>query len=597
MYSNVESVQFLVAGLKAYCIHSVVVSAGTSHDAIVRSLEEDPYFTTYSVVDERSAAFFACGISQELGCPVAICCTAGTAAINYLSGLTEASKRNLPIVAITADKNPYYLNQNEDQMIDQPSVFKPIVKYSCRLPIIKNNQDKWYCQRIINEALLEMNHHGAGPVHIDVPIEAGMFAIDGVFTTEELPTFQKIDRYILGDATVQWEKLFETLADKKILIQCGQDINPSVKKKELIEKITKKYNCVVAVDKLSNLYGKGIVEASKATRVFFNNYEKLFPEIIISLEGSSTDYKFKLKTSRPGMTHWLVCEDGVIRDMFRKLSTVFEGTAVGFLEIMSQYGGSSDGSYYNAWKVATDQFNIPEIEYSNLYAIKEMMKRIPAKANLNIGNSSPIRVSQYFDLDQDVKVFCNRGVNGIDGCVSTFIGQAAVSPEKLNYLIVGDLSFFYDMDSLWNRYIGKNVRIMMSNNGGAALFHFNQGLQKYPTLNENVAAEHFASAKGWVESQGFIYMSAHNKEEFDEAIDTFMVSETEKPLFFEVFTKKEVDAEIQHKFFDKITLPAPEHESSEEQSVKKNSIGKRTKEAVKVFLGEELVNKIRNRKP
>ena len=113
MYSNLKNVQYLIAGLKAYGISKVVVSPGNSHNAIVRSLEEDPFFETYSVVDERSAAFFACGLSQELKETIAICCTAGTAASNYLSGITEASRRKLPIVVITGDKNPYYLAQYE----------------------------------------------------------------------------------------------------------------------------------------------------------------------------------------------------------------------------------------------------------------------------------------------------------------------------------------------------------------------------------------------------------------------------------------------------------------------------------------------------
>ena len=133
--------------------------------------------------------------------------------------------------------------------------------------------------------------------------------------------------------------------------------------------------------------------------------------------------------------------------------------------------------------------------------------------------------------------------------MSTFIGQAATS-DKLNFLIIGDLTFFYDMNALWNRYVGKNVRIMLNNNSGAALFHFNQGLKNYPTLNENVAADHDAISKGWVESRGFKYLYARNKEEFDKNLQEFLNPDSDKPIILEVFTKKEDDARLQHEFFD-----------------------------------------------
>lgn len=174
------------------------------------------------------------------------------------------------------------------------------------------------------------------------------------------------------------------------------------------------------------------------------------------------------------------------------------------------------------------------------------------------------------------------GVNGIDGCVSTFIGQAAADEKKLNFLIVGDLTFFYDMNGIWNRYVGKNVRIMLNNNEGAALFHFNQGVKNYPTLNENVAAEHFADAKGWVESRGFKYISARNKKEFDDRIEDFMVEESDKPIFFEVFTHKDEDARIQHEFYDEITI-------RDAATVAKDG----AKKFLKSVLGDDVVRKLK----
>lgn len=584
MYTNLKNVQYLISALKAYKINKVVVSPGNSHNSIVRSLEEDNFFSTYNVVDERSAAFFATGLCQELMEPIAICCTAGTAASNYLSGITEAFRRGLPIVVITGDKNPYYFGQYEDQMIDNMSIFDKVTKYSCMLPFVKDEKDSWYCQRILNETLLELNHNGKGPVHIDVPIEDGMLAIDGTFTSTDLPYFKKINRIDLTDEVNDTVcELFNKIYDKKIFIICGQDDHISSEEVELIESISKKYNCIFATDKLSNLHCSGTLEVTRAARAMDRNIEQLFPDIIIYMAGNPCmDYKFRLKNEHEGTELWIVNEDGKIADPFKKLTTVFQGNTIQFLKLMNSCRNKNvKTTYYDEWKEITDKVIIPEFEYSNLYTVQKVMKRMQPNSNFNIANSTTIRITQFFDLDNSIQVYCNRGVNGIDGCVSTFIGQAAASPEKLNYLIVGDLTFFYDMNSIWNRYVGKNVRIMLNNNEGAALFHFNQG-GKYPTLNENVAAEHFATAKGWVESQGFKYLSARNKEEFDRNLEEFMCSTSEKPIFFEVCTHKDIDAKVQHEFYDQIILR--DFVSATKDNAKK---------FIKSVLGEEMVNKLK----
>lgn len=555
MYSNLKSVQYLIAGLKTYNISDVVISPGNSHNAIVRSMDEDPFFKTYSIVDERSASFFACGLAQELKRPIAICCTAGTAATNYMTGITEASRRGLPIVVITGDKNQYYLAQYEDQMIDSVSIFKSITRHGCVLPIVETPKDEWYCQRVINETLLELDHHGTGPVHIDVPIEAGMFAIRETFTTVDLPVFHKIDRYDLSKTSKSIENKFLSLKNKKVLLMFGQDDHISRHETELLEEIIRKYNCVFATDKLSNLHCKGTVEVTRATKNL-SMQDELWPDVVISLAGNpAMDYKFKFKNEQKRAEHWIVNQEGRVADPFRKLSAVFEGTTTQFLETMAQYEvQEGESQYYKSWLSAFEKVLIPKFEYSNLYAVKSLMERLPKDCNLNIANSTIIRIAQFFDLDDSIQVYCNRGVNGIDGCVSTFVGQAAASPDTMNFLMVGDLTFFYDMNAIWNRYRGKNIRIMLNNNEGAALFHFNQGVKYFPTLNQNVAAEHFATAKGWVENQGFIYLSSKNKEEFDRNLEIFLSEDVDKPIFFEVFTHKDSDARLQHEFYDKITI-------------------------------------------
>lgn len=585
MYSNIGNVQYLIAGLKAYGINTVVVSPGNSHNAIVRSMEEDPFFTTYNIVDERSAAFFACGLSQELCRPVIILCTAGTAAVNYLSGVTEASRREIPLVVITGDKNPYYLGQYEDQMIDNMGIFRGAAKYQCALPMIRNDKDRWFCCRVINEALLELDHRGKGPVHINVPIEEGVFAIGDTFTSAELPSFPLIGRIRLNEDRQKASELFSSLKNKRIFLICGQDDHITGHEKELIGTIAGKYNCVFAVDKLSNLHVPGTVEVAKAARRHQLDLQTLWPDVIVSFAGNPCmDVKFQFKNANRQAEHWIVNESGRIADPFKKLTVVLEGTVTAFLETLAEAPVQCDThEYLQRWKEETDKVVCPDTPYSNMYSVRRLMSRIPAGSNLHIANSSTVRIAQYFDVDDSVSIYCNRGVNGIDGCVSTFIGQAAASPDRMNFLIVGDLAFFYDMNSVWNRYVGKNVRILLNNNEGAALFHLNQGLSNYPTLNRNIAAEHHATAKGWIESRGFLYLCAHNQEEFDKNLELFMNTESDRPVFFEVFTHKEKDAETMFEFYNAITL-------RDAATARKST----AKKMLKNLLGDEVVKKIRD---
>ena len=575
MYSNVKSVQLLVAMLKAKKVKNIVVSAGTSHDAIARSLECDDYFKTYNIVDERSAAFFALGLIQELNETVAIVCTAGTAAVNYLTGVTEASRRNLPLVVITADKNPYYYNQFEDQMVDQINLFKSVVKHTVSLPMIKDDKDRWYCERLLNESFLEINHHGTGPVHINIPIEEGMFAIGDTFTTKELPKIKVIERLDVSSDLNKWEEKFRSLKNKKILIVYGQDYNVTQSRIEKLEKIFRNYNCLISTEKLSNLHCEGAIEMSKVSRMMTvsGEFKQICPDVVISLAGSvAWDGKFALKSNNKKFENWLVSEFGMVQDFYRNLTNIFECSIDEFLEKMSNYEIDEKNDYYNLCKNLDAKFELPNFEYSNLYVTQKLMNNIPKDSILNLANSSTIRLAQYFDNDPSIKIYCNRGIHGIDGCMSTFIGQSAVT-DKLSFLIIGDLTFFYDMNALWNRYVGKNVRIMLVNNSGAALFHFNQGLQKYPTLNENVAADHNATAKGWTESRGFKYLSSTNKEEFDKNLVEFVNPNSDKPIILEVFTKKEEDARLQHEFFE-YNLPDSEKLKRNIKSVIKKAIGR-----------------------
>ena len=551
MYSSLKNVQIIVALLKKYNIKNIVLSAGTRHTPLVYSVEHDNFFKTYSVVDERSASFFALGMIEFLQEPVAICCTSGTAAANYVSAANEAFFQQLPLVILTADRNPYYMYQQEEQMIPQLNLFKDVCKKVVSLPIVRDEKDFWYCSRLVNEALMELEHKDKGPIHINFPVENDYPEKQAIvnFSTEELPDVKKVERYCLDDKDSKWEKLSREVSDKKILIIYGQHGVISEEDREALDDFCERYNCFVSADLLSNLHSKYALNTFPILR-FTELPREMRPDIVITFYGHTvSDIKTKLKYFS-GYEHWHVSKEGVISDPFKILPNVFECTPTEFFKKMSSFKEKSLNNEYNAsWHELNNLLsdfggmNELNIDYSSVYATQQYLKSIPADSLLHIANSNSVRIANYFSIDDSVQVFGNRGAHGIDGSMSAFIGQANIS-GKLSFLIIGDLSFFYDMNSLWNAYVGKNVRIMVCNNSGGAIFHTYPNAENVPTLDEHIAAEHHTSVKGWALHQGFNYLSALDKEEFDKNLPLLMTKDSDKPVIMEVFTDKDIDASI-----------------------------------------------------
>lgn len=551
MYSKIKSVQILVALLKEYNVKDIVMSPGGSDIAIIHSIENDDFFTCYSVVDERSAVYFAMGISQQKDAPVACVCTSGTAVSNYLPGMTEAFYQDVPIIAITADKDPYRLNQLMLQKIDQNNIFGSVTKKSVDLPVVKNSTDSWYCQRLINEALMELNHHGKGPVHINIPITEN----GAVYDCETLPAVKKINLITsdLGDAV--WKSYIPKLANsKKILVIVGQNVTFTDENIKTMEAFSSKYNCVFSVEHMSNLKCKGCIHTYRLTELSNPGmFPELIPDLVISLGNNIASYKLKpmIKENLSAYVHWQIDEGGRVRDFSDRLTDLFECPPMKFFEYFVENAPaniSNDTSYYNLWKQKLDCIEYPDFEFSNFYVAKKTSEIIPKNSILHLAILNSTRTMQYFDLDSTIKTYSNIGALGIDGCMSTFLGQAAAAPDKLAFLITGDLSFFYDMNAAGMRAVGNNVRIILVNNTGGSEFHFFMGKDRIPTINDYICAEHHKKAQGWIESLGYEYHSASTKDELNSILPSF-AQKSDKPVFLEVFTDMESDAKLTNSFF------------------------------------------------
>lgn len=556
MYTHIKSVQILISLLKQFNIRHLVISPGTRNTALAHSVETDDFFTCYSIVDERSAGFFALGIAEALDVPVCVSCTAATATCNYLPAVKEAYERGVQLVALTADQDPYSMFHMEDQCIDQVDMFHGFVKCAVDVPKVCNEADYWYCNRRVNEALLALNHNGRGPVQINYHMSYGLTEIS-TFDVEDLPQTRKIERY---NAPMDLEPIAEMLKEKKrILVVGGSDYDSSGLLRQALAEFTERYDSVAICDNYANVYsGYERVMNPKALGDVITRWQikDLAPDLILSFGNVYySTVKYFLPKYAKTTEHWQIAVDGVINDGYHCLTKVFQCRPEDFFITINQYNTNhSDGAYSKRWQNSLAMMQEPNLEFTNFYAIKSLGERLPENAVLHTSVLDSIRMSNYVNLPAFTKCFANIGADGIDGALSSFLGQAATEKE-LAFLIIGDLSILYDMNALLQD-IPANVRIMVINNYAGAEFHKNFGLERIPTLNQYVAAGHNVKIQKCCINSQFRYLSAQNRQELEQALSQF-VEAGDAPMLLEVFTDAPADAAMLKEYWRINHMEAP----------------------------------------
>lgn len=542
MYSSVKNVQILISLLKQHNIKYFVNSPGSRNTPLVHSIENDPNFTCFSIVDERSAAFFALGLSEALDEPVCVTCTAATATCNYAPAMKEAYERNIQLVALTADRERYELFQMKEQLINQVNMYNEFVKYAIDVPEVKNLDDELYANRIINEALLELNHNDKGPIQINYSV------IDwGKFSIESIPKQRVISR--IEKEEINSEELKEKLENKsRIIFYIGMDISKNDELTKLLNIVEKQNNCVVLCDNYSNIDGEHFINASVLGEcITRNEIDKMIPDLVITIGTVFySPLRNYLASKKYNFEHWHIAVDGVINDAFKKLTTVFECLPVEFLNAIQNESGNNSYQYYKQWKDRIDKVQYNNLGFSNFSVIKDFCNKVPENSIVHTSVLNAIRISNYFGFKDSVKCYANVGADGIDGALSTFIGEANAT-DKLSFLLIGDLSFLYDLNSI--DYVDKNnMRILVINNYAGAEFYKNFGLKMIPTLDKHVAARHHTKIKNAILSKNVEYIKAENQEELNDGLKK-LVGESDKPIILEVFTDANTDASTLKKFW------------------------------------------------
>lgn len=541
MYTTLKNVQILVSLLKQHNIRHLVLSPGTRNTPLGHSVETDSFFKCYSIVDERSAAYFAIGLAKSLNKPVAVSCTSSTATCNYMPAVEEAWREHLPLLLLTSDREEKYLYQMEDQMINQVNMYRQYCKKAVDIPIINSKDDIWYAERSINEALLDSIEKPFAPVQINYRINNL-----GKFDCKTLPKARKINRVNIDEFKQKKETYINELKNKKrILVICGMNYKDNLDKE--LKKFQEKYNSIVSADYLSNLHSDFYIKTVVLTECMDQmEFKKYMPDLIITVGGHIWSFiKYKLRNSNY-VPHWHISKTGEVNDGFKSLEVVFKMDAETFFKEINVVDNYSDNTYKKIWIDRTNKLKYPKKVFSNFFAIQSLCKNIPSNSLIHLSILNSIRLTNFNKIDVTNQVYANIGADGIDGCLSTYIGET-LTFDKLSFLIIGDLSFLYDLNAI--KYLkNPNQRIFLINNFSGAEFHNNFGLSYIPTLNEYIAAGHETIIKNTVNLSDINYLSANDFETLDSALKKF-ISPSEKPIILEVFTNADTDSKVLKEFY------------------------------------------------
>ncbi len=529
MYSNKENVNILTSLLVAHGIRHAVCCPGSRNSPIVHNLNACPDITCYPVTDERSAGFYALGMSQCLKQPVVVCVTSGTALLNLAPAVAEAYYQHIPLIVISADRPQAWIDQLDGQTLPQPDALGRFVSKAVSLPEVISsppesggvrgglNEQHWFCNRLVNEALLEKH----APVHINVPISEPLFD----YNVAELPVERNIELLPAGISNQTLSHVCRMfMQSKRPLLIAGQPMNPGYD--EAV--------CLIGDD------------------------ESYVPDLVVYIGGSIVSKRLK-RFLRKAKETWVVNATGEVTDTFMNLTRVIQGDAEVVDDQIRFLLEQEPHPFVQKWENLLAKVRAHAAaykpDYSEMAAVKCFETQLQLMGTGLVGyvhyaNSTAIRLANIFAQHS---VYCNRGVNGIDGSLSTAAGFSVVTEENV-FCVIGDLSFFYDQNALWNQNLRGNFRILLLNNGKGGIFNLLRGLEQSPARDQFVAAEHHTFAEGICLQNDVKYLKATNMEELQQGISTLLNINSSRPVLLEVFTDPAEDELVFRDYYRSLTL-------------------------------------------
>jgi len=530
-------------------IDHIVISPGSRNAPLTIGFTENPNFNCFSIVDERCAAFFALGMAQQTKKPVALVCSSGSALLNYFPAVAEAFYSDIPLVILSADRPEELLEIGDGQTIQQEDVYGKHILYNANCK--EENEEQVFNETEINIALntaIELN----GPVHINLPFTEPLYnTVEKLdFNPQDVPA-----RTISEEIPENLHELVEQWSNStKKMILVGV-LPPNSVEKQYINALADDESVLVLTETTSNLQHENFIPAidQLITSLDEDDFKAFQPDILLTFGGMVVSKRIKkfLRNHKP-KAHWHV-DTKKAYDTYFSLSQHIKTTPNTFFKAFLPKTKQVTNPYQKHWLADKNERTTLHKEYtstapySDFKVYSHVFKYLPNNIQLQVANSAAIRYAQLFDIPPTVQVFCNRGTSGIDGSVSTAVG-AAYASQLPTVLITGDLSFFYDSNALWNKYIPKNFKIILINNSGGGIFRILPGAKDTQHFNQFFETEHQLTAQHLCKMYDFEYLSVKDENLLKETLPIFFEKEA-TPVLLEIKTPSEVNDIVLKEYF------------------------------------------------
>ena len=560
MYSNKENVNILTSLLLEYGVSDAVVCPGSRNAPIVHNLSVCEAIRCRPVTDERSAAFYALGLAIATRRPTVVCVTSGSALLNVMPAVAEAAYQHVPLVVISADRPQQWIDQLDGQTIPQSDALGRFVRKAVQLPEPHNDEERWLCRRLVNEAMHLATCRQGAPVHINVPISEPLFE----FSTEQLPQlsrFNYIKRAAIKDASMDMPEAFHDATRPMIVI--GQLAHGTISH-ETIRSLSEKY--VVMSEPLSNP-SYMTIHFDEAIRYIVSDNSSInddeddktayYPDYVIYVGDTLVSKPARRFLRNAKAPSCLITPDAAdIHDPLMTLTDIVECDSDSINALLASLCETPDTDercrFHDRWQSFLDacaaHADAYAPEYSQMATVKyfeEQLADLDIDICVHYANSSAVRLACIYAQHY---VWCNRGVNGIEGSLSTAAGFS-LATHDMTVCVIGDLSFFYDQNALWNSNLRGNLRIILLNNRGGGIFRQLPGLSDSPAADDLVMASHENTAQGICTQNDIGYLSAKNMDEMQIGVVTLLTRESERPMLLEVFTDSNDDVKALEKYF------------------------------------------------
>jgi len=550
IYPKIPLAQSIIEIFRVKGIQHIIISPGSRNAPLTIGFTNNPYFTCYSIADERCAAFFALGMAQQLQKPVAVVCTSGSALLNYYPAFAEAFYSQIPLLVLSADRPKSKIDIGDGQTIRQSNVYENHSLFNANLDENASDENDFLINEAINTAILK-----SGPVHINAPFEEPLYETVDALSVDIKIVSSTFNDVILDEPLSRYANDWNQSKKKLILIGTNY---PNTIDKAIVDRLANDASVVVMTETTSNLHHENFITNIDTiiTPFTHDDFLDFQPDILITFGGMIVSKRIKsfLRKYQP-QQHWHIDELRAY-DTFGSLTKHFEVSPNVFFHSFFSLTESIESDYNSKThqlqllRAKKHREYLDKIPFSDLKVFETVLQSIPEKTQLQLSNSSAIRYAQLFPIKNSVAVFCNRGTSGIDGSTSTAIG-AAVGRKILTVLITGDIGFLYDSNALWNNYIPKNFKIILINNGGGGIFRILPGHSETPVFNTFFETSHCLTAEHLARMYGFEYKIASSEISLAKSLDE-MYLQNDKPFLLEVFTPTQENEKILLNYFKQL---------------------------------------------